>query len=93
MNYIKNDKGLFVTAIGAPGSIERVKCEWPGLIERLNDLYDKNKGRPSRNIQKAFKMIRDAGVKSKLEKRSIILASNYLLVSETKSIINCTTYN
>jgi len=34
-----NEKGGTVTAIGAPGSIERVKVEWPSLICKIKNVY------------------------------------------------------
>ena len=39
MNTTMNDKGERVTAIGAPGSIERVKVEWPALICKIKNVY------------------------------------------------------
>ena len=38
-NMIKNDLGETVWAVGAPGSIERIKCEYPNLIEHLNGVH------------------------------------------------------
>ena len=35
MNKTLNDKGETVIAIGAPGSPERIKIEYPNLIEKL----------------------------------------------------------
>ena len=35
MNYITNDKGESVIAVGAPGSIARVKAKYPALIYRV----------------------------------------------------------
>jgi len=35
MNMIKNDRGEMVPAVGAQGSMARVECTYPALIERL----------------------------------------------------------
>ncbi len=37
MNTLINDLGEEVTAVGAPGSIERVKVEYPNLIQALQN--------------------------------------------------------
>ena len=37
MNVIKNDFGDWVEAVGCPGSIERMKVEYPKLISELNE--------------------------------------------------------
>lgn len=34
MNRLQNDRGQSITAIGAPGSLERVKAQWPGFIDQ-----------------------------------------------------------
>jgi hypothetical protein len=34
-NHVTNDRGENVVAIGAPGSLERVKCERPELINHI----------------------------------------------------------
>lgn len=39
MNYIKNDKGEMVIAVGAPGSLARLRCQYPKLRERVNVLW------------------------------------------------------
>lgn len=36
-NHIINDQGETVVAVGAPGSIERLKAEYPLLISGLNE--------------------------------------------------------
>lgn len=35
MNKVRNDRGEWVTAIGAPGSLERIKVERPVLIAKI----------------------------------------------------------
>ena len=80
MNSIKNDKGEMVTAIGAPGSIERVKVKWPALIEKLNTIYKDALGHEYSHVwflNEAIEMIRNAGIKSSLETSSILSATLY----------------
>jgi len=38
MNTVKNDYGQWVIAIGAPGSMERIKIERPAAIEWVNSI-------------------------------------------------------
>lgn len=40
MNHIYNDKNELVIAVGAPGSVERARCEWPALIARLRRSFE-----------------------------------------------------
>lgn len=40
MSHLRNDLGKRVIAVGAPGSVERARCDWPGLISRLDDAFD-----------------------------------------------------
>lgn len=35
MNHVCNDRNQWVPAVGAPGSLERTKCERPALIEKM----------------------------------------------------------
>jgi hypothetical protein len=78
VNYTTDDLGRSVIAVGAPGSVERMRCERPALIERMNAIracsYD---CRQSKAIDVALDEARAAGVRSGLETRSIILASDY----------------
>ena len=39
-DHILNDRNELVLAVGAPGSIERAKCEHPALIERLRRSFE-----------------------------------------------------
>ena len=39
MNYIQNDKGEWVIAIGAPASIARAAIQYPLLIETIDEMY------------------------------------------------------
>ncbi len=77
MNQTKNDSGQWVDAVGAPASVERVKVEYPALIDRINSLYFQSCGSPGRAVDEAVQMIRDAGIKGTLETRSVLLASAY----------------
>lgn len=38
MNRIRNDKGEYVIAEGAPYSTMRMKCQYPALLEQLTEL-------------------------------------------------------
>lgn len=40
MNKIKNDYGEWVVAVGAPNSVERMRCKHPKLINRLKYRHD-----------------------------------------------------
>ena len=77
MNYTKNDKGEMVIAIGAPGSIERSKVEWPHLIECINAIWVERTGLPGRGIDEAIELIRKRGIKGRLETNSILSASYF----------------
>lgn len=77
MNTIVDDYGRTVLAVGAPASIERVKIEYPKLIDSLNGLYNSAYGSYGRGIDEAIQKIRDRGIKSEMETKSILMASNY----------------
>ncbi len=79
MNYIKNDFGVLVLSVGAPCSVERVKVEYPKLIYSINSLYWDAvcESLPGHSVDIAVRMIRDAGISSPLETRSILQASAY----------------
>lgn len=76
-NHITNDHGETVIAIGAPGSEARALCEWPGLIAKLNLLYEASSASPGRRVDDAVMLIRAAGVTSDMETSSILQASSY----------------
>lgn len=40
MNHLRNDRGEFITAVGAPGSPARVKAQYPALIARVKQNPD-----------------------------------------------------
>ena len=84
VNYVKNDKGESVIAIGAPGSIERVKVEYPGLIEDINnyletintdDVFPEATAKGDKDI--ILQLIRESGVRTPLETESVLQASNF----------------
>jgi len=77
MNHTTNDRGEYVIAIGAPGSIARVTVEYPMLIAELNDLYENAGDCYGRMVDEAVKLIRASGIKSKLETQSVLAASYY----------------
>jgi len=86
MNTVKNDKGQWVTAIGAPGSIERVKVEYPALIDDLNRIYIE--GGYGNGIDRAIELIRERGVTSYLEANSLLSASLYSTDKGTGSVFD-----
>ena len=77
MNYIVDDYGKTVIAIGAPGSVERAKVQYPKLIDNLNALYFSAYESPGRAVDEAIEKIRAAGINSPLETKSVLQASNY----------------
>jgi hypothetical protein len=79
MNYVVNDLGKSVIAVGAPGSIMRARVERPNLLQRLNVHYWDAKAHclPGAGIDGALELIRQAGVNSSLETNSILAASDY----------------
>jgi len=77
MNHVVDDYGNTVIAVGAPGSIERVKVEYPKLIERLTSLYWQAYESPGCAVDEAIEMIRAEGVTSELETVSLLKASQY----------------
>lgn len=82
MNKVKNDRGEWVTAVGAPGSLERVKVERPTLIERLDSLYWMSHECHGKCVDEAIELIRANGIRSELETRSLLMASAYSLEND-----------
>ena len=76
-NHVQNDRGEWVIAVGAPGSMERVRVERPSLIERLNNLYLQSDGCCGRCVDEAIEMIRSEGIRSEMETRSLLSVSLY----------------
>jgi D-arabinose 1-dehydrogenase-like Zn-dependent alcohol dehydrogenase len=77
MNYIIDDYGRQVIAVGAPGSTERMKVQYPKLINSLNSLYLQAHNSHFRAIDEALELIRETGIRSKLETTSLLQASHY----------------
>jgi len=77
MNYILNDYGVSVVAVGAPGSVERIKTERPKLIGRLNALYYQAYESYGKAVDEAVEMIRAEGITSSLETRLLLNVSRY----------------
>lgn len=77
-NYITNDKGYTVVAIGAPASIARAKVEFPLRIEALNELYTQGAKR-----QRAIDLLKKSGINSELERNSILY---HTMFAETKAL-------
>lgn len=70
MNHLINDLGVNVVAEGAPGSLARIRCQFPGRLQL-------------RNIeQTAQEMIR-AGIESKMEAENLVWAVSEQLDYET----------
>ena len=79
MNYIKDDYGRMVVAVGAPGSVARVKCQYPKLIERFDSwFWGEHSQRPPRGAHSDAldEMVR-MGITSPMERQSIIDATSY----------------
>jgi hypothetical protein len=77
MNYVTDDWGRSVPAIGAPGSVARVACERPKLLGQLNALYFQSHDSPGRAVDEALELIRKNGISSAMETASLLKASNY----------------
>jgi hypothetical protein len=74
MNAVINDYGQTVRAIGAPGSIERLKCERPKLIETLQAQRDLSLALNTHYsaIEASNELRSKHGIESQLERDSII---------------------
>ena len=71
-NYTTNDKGDTVLAVGAPGSPIRAKDEHPQKIEDLNEFHG-----IGCDMDEAKEYLIDCGIKSVLERRSILSNTSY----------------
>lgn len=62
-NSIRNDRGQWVPATGAPHSLARLIAEYPALIESLaaEESALANAGRPAR-LHAAHSLMRKAGI-------------------------------
>jgi hypothetical protein len=77
VNSVKNDRGEFVTAIGAPGSEARVRVEYPALVEKLNKIYWQCYETYGKGQDIAIEAIREAGIKDHLTTNSLMAVSYY----------------
>lgn len=84
MNTIINDYGKTVTAVGADGSIERVRVQYPKLINALNVIYNNAVAYHAygMGIDDAVKRIRQYGIDDALTTRNLLLASHYAREAE-----------
>lgn len=90
MNYVTDDYGRSVISVGAPGSIERIKCERPKLLARVNSQWDTELY--GHGIDYALKEIRDAGISDPSETTTILKASYFALErpgSVTDLVMRC----
>ena len=76
-NYVTNDRGEDVVAVGQDSSIERARAAWPALIETINVLHRRSEGEPGRCVDKAIDLVRAVGVQDSVLTRAIIAASEY----------------
>lgn len=85
-NYIQNDRGESVIAVGAPGSLERVKVQYPELIREIDNLYFTLYDCPGKGVDAAIQHIRDNGIRNYMETDNILLASCYRNEKGTGSV-------
>ncbi len=74
VNHVKNDLGKVVIAIGAPGSEERVKVEYPNLISKINNIYFMTEGKRQ---DEAIELIRESGIRDRLTTTSLMNVSMF----------------
>ncbi len=77
VNHTRNDRGQYPIAVGAPGSVERVKVEHPTLIEALDAIFCESFDAPGRRIDLAVEEIRKAGITSSHYTLALLEASLY----------------
>ena len=73
-NHVKNDFGKDVQAIGAPGSEDRVKVEYPNLISKINNIYFMTEGKRQ---DEAIELIRESGIRDRLTTTSLMNVSMF----------------
>jgi len=66
-NYITNDRGETVIAVGAPASRARVEVEYPVLIGEIDELYALGA-----DYLEAERLIRGRGITSEYEIQAIM---------------------
>lgn len=75
VNSVKNDKGEYVIAVGAPSSEARVAVEYPKLIEDINKIYFWDTWPKRQDL--AIELIRERGIKDPLTTTSIMNVSAF----------------
>lgn len=79
MNHITDDYGRDTIAVGAEGSLERVKVQYPRLIDEINALWFQAQGyrEYGASVDQAIQFIRDRGIKGRMETENILKATHY----------------
>ena len=91
VNHLVNDKGETAIAVGAPGSVERARVEWPALIEYLDNAYfDHKVSYEELKIIIVFSTVseRRPSAVTEIEVEAIILASRHKKIAEKKRWMN-----
>jgi hypothetical protein len=91
VNYLTNDRGETVIAVGAPGSVERARVEWPAIIEYLdNGCFDPGVSYEDLKIIIMFSTVseRHPSAVTEIEVETIILASRHRKLAEGKRWMN-----
>lgn len=73
MNHLRNDRGQMVIAVGAPGSEERLRAEYPMLIEGLVA----RKAKEGISAVAARLAIKRAGIQTMLEIQTLLTLLGY----------------
>lgn len=76
MNYITDDRGNTVVAVGMPGSQARLAVQYPKLIERLNYIFWEG-NYPGNRIDLAIEEIRKAGGTDHSDTTNILKISHF----------------
>ena len=74
MNHLTNDYGKLVISAGAPGSVVRVRVQYPRLIDRISFLHMHGFCFHAYVDDEIIQAMIDSGVDSKLEAKSIVQA-------------------
>ena len=81
MNHVLSDRGESVVACGAPGSLARVQCERPALIEHIGVMRDieEVEGRLAASDSSTLlaALLHNHGVDSPMESSAVMLAGGY----------------
>jgi hypothetical protein len=75
MIHLTDDYGREVIAVGAPGSVARMECQYPKLLDRVSTLHMHCFSYPGSNCDdEIIQAMLDAGLESKLEAESVVTA-------------------